>query len=171
MYRKVMVGFDGGLCAGVALQQGMQLAAAGAELLLLTVVPYQALCSTKGLPPAGGGPEHARDLLEQAWRHLARYDVHASLQLVDLSSRPAGDVATEIIAAATAAEADLIILGTRGRIGCRRLRPGSVAESVSRRALCPILLVGAPDPADFSCLNPVELYGMWPDSEHLHPDT
>jgi universal stress protein A len=45
----------------------------------------------------------------------------------------------------TAAEvaADLIVMGTHGRSGITRLLHGSVAESVVRTALCPVLVIRA----------------------------
>lgn len=54
-----------------------------------------------------------------------------------------GDAATEILALAESAEVDLV-MGTHGRSGFSRLLMGSVAESVSRKASMPVLLVKAP---------------------------
>jgi nucleotide-binding universal stress UspA family protein len=39
---------------------------------------------------------------------------------------------------------DLIVMGTHGRRGLSRLRFGSVAEAVLRRAMCPVLIVKTP---------------------------
>jgi universal stress protein A len=50
-----------------------------------------------------------------------------------------GDAAAEILRAAAEIHADLIVLGTHGRTGVRRLLMGSVAEQVVRRAPCPVL--------------------------------
>jgi nucleotide-binding universal stress UspA family protein len=52
-----------------------------------------------------------------------------------------GIPATEILRAAAAGGADLIVMGTHGRTGARRLLLGSVTESVLRRSPCPILVV------------------------------
>ena len=43
---------------------------------------------------------------------------------------------------------DLIIVGTVGRTGLSHLLLGSVAESVVRKAHCPVLTVRPPSPRD-----------------------
>lgn len=52
-----------------------------------------------------------------------------------------GDARDGILAAAKSCAADLIILGSHGRRGIRRLVLGSVAEDIVRRAPCPVLVV------------------------------
>lgn len=52
-----------------------------------------------------------------------------------------GDPATEIVRAADAYGADLIVMGTHGRRGLSRFVMGSVAEAVHRKAKCPVLTV------------------------------
>jgi nucleotide-binding universal stress UspA family protein len=52
-----------------------------------------------------------------------------------------GDARAQIEAAATKLGADLIIMGTHGRRGVKRILLGSVAEMVVRVAPCPVLLV------------------------------
>jgi nucleotide-binding universal stress UspA family protein len=47
----------------------------------------------------------------------------------------------EIVNAAEAIPADLIVLGTHGRSGAAHLLLGSVAERVARKAVCPVLTV------------------------------
>jgi universal stress protein A len=54
-----------------------------------------------------------------------------------------GDPRSVIEAAAKKLNADLIVMGTHGRRGLRRMLIGSVAESVVRNAPCPVLLVRA----------------------------
>jgi universal stress protein A len=49
-----------------------------------------------------------------------------------------GDPATEIVRLADEEKVDLIVMGTHGRGGLRRLLMGSVAESVVRHANCPV---------------------------------
>lgn len=55
-----------------------------------------------------------------------------------------GNPAEEILRAAEASSADLIVMGTHGRTGLSRLLMGSVAEQVVRRASCPVLTVKTP---------------------------
>jgi nucleotide-binding universal stress UspA family protein len=53
----------------------------------------------------------------------------------------AGDPAEAIIRLAETEKADLIVIGTHGRRGIRRVLMGSVAEVVVRTASCPVLTV------------------------------
>lgn len=52
-----------------------------------------------------------------------------------------GSIADEIVSLATEVRADLLVLGTHGRRGVRRLIMGSVAERSARMAPCPVLIV------------------------------
>ena len=52
-----------------------------------------------------------------------------------------GDPARVIVLHANARKADIVILGSNRRRGWRRLREGSVAERVLRRATWPVLIV------------------------------
>ena len=56
-----------------------------------------------------------------------------------------GAPADEIVKYATEHDIDLIVLGTHGRTGVARLFVGSVAETVVRRAPCPVLAVHHPE--------------------------
>ncbi len=49
-----------------------------------------------------------------------------------------GDPASEIVRIAEEEHVDLIVMGTHGRTGLRRLLMGSIAEAVVRRAPCPV---------------------------------
>lgn len=85
--------------------------------------------------------------LKSSWRDEAAKQLRAlSCELVKsgvrtelfLRNGPATDI---IVAFAVARKADLIIMGSRGRTGLRRLLIGSVAERVVRHASCPVLVV------------------------------
>lgn len=52
-----------------------------------------------------------------------------------------GDPAGVILLHANAGRFDLIVVGTHARTGVERLRTGSIAEQVTQRASCPVLIV------------------------------
>jgi nucleotide-binding universal stress UspA family protein len=54
-----------------------------------------------------------------------------------------GDAAEALVAAADERKATLLVIGTHGRRGLRRLVLGSVAEGVVRRSDVPVLVVPA----------------------------
>lgn len=69
------------------------------------------------------------------------------LRKVGLDATPErfeGDAATEVIAAAQAMQADLIVIGTHGRTGLARLVLGSVARNVLHHAHCSVLIAREP---------------------------
>lgn len=57
-----------------------------------------------------------------------------------------GDPASEIVRLAEEENVDLIVMGTHGRTGLKRLLMGSVAEAVVRRATCPVFTFKEPHP-------------------------
>ncbi|HEX4180354.1 MAG TPA: universal stress protein, partial [Caulobacteraceae bacterium] len=57
------------------------------------------------------------------------------------SFTPEGHPAEEIVAAAQAWSADLIVIGSHGRSALTQVLLGSVAEAVMRNAPCPVLVV------------------------------
>ena len=72
-------------------------------------------------------------------------DVKPSDPMVPCTHRlTMGNPAGEIVRIAAEVGAEMIVLGTHGRTGMSRLRMGSVAEAVVRRAPCPVLVYRAP---------------------------
>jgi len=55
-----------------------------------------------------------------------------------------GSPAQEILSFSKKGGFDMIVMGTHGRTGLRRVLMGSVAESVVRRAQCPVLTIHLP---------------------------
>lgn len=88
------------------------------------------------IPSNGGDLSRRIDLLER----LHAYRIPDSEFPVEYRLRE-GDVTEEILHVADETNCDLIVLGTHGRTGMDRLWRGSVAESVLRRAHCPVLIV------------------------------
>ncbi len=68
-------------------------------------------------------------------------DVRPADQNVAFTHRLAmGDPASEIVRIAAEEGVEMIVLGTHGRSGLTRMLMGSVAETVVRRAPCPVLV-------------------------------
>jgi nucleotide-binding universal stress UspA family protein len=98
-------------------------------------------------PPEAGGlaGDFAHEATQQAEKQLAyaaaKYQDSGALARTLLAT---GDASEAILAAAREIGADLIIIGTHGRTGVRRMLLGSVAETVLRAAPCPVLAIRAP---------------------------
>jgi len=58
-----------------------------------------------------------------------------------------GDAREGILSLASSLGTDLVVMGTHGRRGVKRMVLGSVAEHVVRAASCPVLTVRSHDPA------------------------
>jgi nucleotide-binding universal stress UspA family protein len=89
------------------------------------------------------GPTHPSDIQADAIAAQAAEDLAADGYRVRWSIC-IGDPAHEIIEAAKALDADLIVLGSRGLTGLARLRLGSVARNVLLHTPASVLIVRGP---------------------------
>ena len=108
----------------------------GADLLVLSVVEPHNL----RLP--GGGArrvDQERDRLTAGAQSIVRRARGAGVRATWLIWE--GDPAEAILDASVSEEANLIVLGSRGRTNLRRLILGSVSSEVARRATCEVLIV------------------------------
>ena len=120
-----------------------------AQLTALHVVPtfetIQVL-GDLGYPVRVVTPTPREQVLEEMTRTL-------NLAAVSPRATPiaeAGDPQTTVIDQALSKKADLIVMGTHGRRGFKRLLLGSVTEAVLREAPCPVLTVPPHAPAGVS---------------------
>ena len=72
-----------------------------------------------------------------SWRHQAGFLADRHVDTEALEGGPAG----EIVRFAREGGFDLVVIGTHGRRGVKKLVLGSVAEHVVRMAHCPVLVV------------------------------
>ena len=95
----------------------------------------------------------ARSPLSPPTGLASRGEAHAALRDAVTAAGLPGEVeeyvvpgrpADELVALAHRTNAGLLVVGTHGRRGWDRLRLGSVAEGVARRAECPVLVVPTP---------------------------
>jgi nucleotide-binding universal stress UspA family protein len=144
MYQKILVAVDGSATSQRGLQEAIKVAkGTGAELLLVHVV-NEAVMVPDYVPSAYYEPlfaalrETGVKVLDQAVAAAQRAAVRCERKLVETVG---GRVADEVVKQAHAWSADLIVMGTHGRRGLKRLALGSDAELVLRLSSAPVLLV------------------------------
>jgi nucleotide-binding universal stress UspA family protein len=148
-YRKILVAVDGSAASAKGLREAIRLAKAeGARLSILHVVhEYPAFAALDGMMAGAPGVDLVPALREGGKRVLAKAQAVAAKQNVKakaiLREMLSGPAAYPIVREARKFGADLIVLGTHGRRGVRRLVLGSDAEQVVRTAPVPVLLVRA----------------------------
>jgi nucleotide-binding universal stress UspA family protein len=148
--KNILCPIDFSKCSGAALDYAMELAKtlnAGLHLLHVYQDPLASVPFAR--PGTAGAPSAPIDEIEQARKK--RTTEIQRLQKVCIDHGVAtrveeveGVPATSIVAAAQAAKADLIVMGTHGRSGLAHIMVGSVAERVVRLAQCPVLTVRGP---------------------------
>jgi nucleotide-binding universal stress UspA family protein len=105
-----------------------------AELILLHVHAIPVALYGEAIVP----PEPDYQPLQDELQRIELPGVRINRRLVE------GDPVTEILNTARDQHADLIVMGTHGRRGLKRMLMGSVAELVVRRSTCPVLTVHTP---------------------------
>lgn len=139
MYRNILIALDGSESSQRALEEVLSMGALpGARVRVVHVTDAAALSSY---------PVHYRSqVLGAARRVLAVAQERLRAAGIDCDSeleetRNANDsVAQTLQRCADHMPADLVVMGTRGRAGLRRLVLGSVAEAFLRHSTCPVLL-------------------------------
>jgi nucleotide-binding universal stress UspA family protein len=94
-----------------------------------------------GVVPLGGADQAHHEAVKERLREV--YTPHRPVDV--LYQTREGLAAEELLRTASEIGADLIVLGTHGRTGLRRLLAGSVAEAVLRGARCPVLALRSPE--------------------------
>ncbi|HVX93508.1 MAG TPA: universal stress protein [Polyangia bacterium] len=80
--------------------------------------------------------------LERAMLDQARRAEASATAAVWIRASKVGDI---ILDAAASEKADLVVMGSHGRTGVKRLLLGSVAEHVLRHAKCPVVTIHSPN--------------------------
>ena len=136
--KTIMIATDGSETAGDALDVAINIAKeTGATLQVLSVRPQRA-AGRGGAGPAileveeFGGPEHIAETAAQRARETG----------LDATPHSAhGDVVTCIADAATALEADLLVVGSRGLGSLSGAVLGSVSHALVHRSPVPVTIV------------------------------
>lgn len=144
MYRKILVPVDGSEASTLGLQEAIKLAKDfGAVLKAIHVVNDLVLVNTSYFPQSvydqtmAALRQGGKKILESAQAAARASAAELQIDLLDTVGGPAD----AIIADAKTWGADLIVMGTHGRRGLRRLALGSDAEMVLRASPVPVLFV------------------------------
>ncbi|NOZ59308.1 MAG: universal stress protein [Euryarchaeota archaeon] len=141
--KKILVPTDGSPKAELAVEPALEIARLkGAEIVALSVLaaPFESSCFT------GTGAAEGAQVIEELKVELAQKSaerVVARAEEAGIKARAvvlSGSPAEEILKVAEREDVDLIVMGTKGMTGTRRLL-GSVAMSVISHAPCPVLTV------------------------------
>lgn len=147
MYQRILVGVDGSAASERGLAEAVRIARQGGaklrivhvlgELALMAGVPEAAYLDAVLAEARRGGEQ----VVAKARAAAEAAGVAPEAEVVETVGRPIGDVlADEVVQW----RADLVVLGTHGRRGLRRMVLGSDAEQVVRTSPVPVLLVRAP---------------------------
>ncbi|MEA2455940.1 MAG: hypothetical protein QOI45_2202 [Thermoleophilaceae bacterium] len=141
MFKSIVVGTNGTETADIALSRAVDLAR-------LTGAALHVVSAYEPAPAHVGGSRPPAEASE--WAISPHFKVDAVLDRANDIAQgggvqievhgPKGDAASAILAVADAHDADLIVLGSKGMQGARRVL-GSVPNKVSHKAPCDLLIV------------------------------
>lgn len=144
MYKTILVPVDGSDTSTLGLQEAIKIAQSdGCRLCLLHVIndvilDYSYGAKSFGLSLIDSQREAGKAILQRAGDLVRQQSIPVESVMLERVGVPAAD---SIVAQAIESRADLIVMGTHGRRGLRRLTMGSDAEAVVRESSIPVLLV------------------------------
>jgi nucleotide-binding universal stress UspA family protein len=135
-WKTLVVATDGSRCSAAATEKAIEFAKSyGGVIKALSVVD---------VPPElyAEAPQAVEDLIKRAKGFVAGIRNRANAAGVEAETFTGeGDADQSINILARDQKADMIVIGSHGRTGLRRLLMGSVAEKVIGYAACPVLVV------------------------------
>lgn len=142
MYDRILVPTDGSVYAEAAAERALELAGTvDAEVFAISVVETGPFGSVR-LPGDSASAEEA--FTERAETFVARIAERARDRGVDVTTEVREGIAVqEILECVAEIDADLVVMGTRGRGGVGQLLLGSVTEDVTRHGDVDVLVVDA----------------------------
>ena len=144
--KTILVPVDFGAASVAALDYAVELAAKlDARVHLLHVVGIMTLSAEYGLAVT---QPILDSLVESSQKELDRVATErTSKAMLAPTLLEVGDARTIIVQVAERIHADLVVMGTHGRRGVKRVVLGSVAEHIARTAPCPVMLIRTPESA------------------------
>jgi nucleotide-binding universal stress UspA family protein len=148
-YKRILVPVDGSPTSNAGLREAIRLAQGQGASVQLVHVADQHYITLMGLESAtavddllASVTKAGRGILRSAERTVRNAGLVPSTVLLETFTGPAADA---IVRQAKKWDADLIVIGTHGRRGVRRLLMGSDAEQILRTSPVPVLLVRSPE--------------------------
>jgi nucleotide-binding universal stress UspA family protein len=137
VYRKILVGYDGSAAARKAFDAALELASKhGAELYVLSVArPSEVADDVETEAVIEHSRQYHRRLLAELKGSVSAKSVKTHYEVA------VGHPAEQIIYHADQHQADLIVVGGRGRSKFARLLLGSISKNVVQYAGRPVLVV------------------------------
>jgi nucleotide-binding universal stress UspA family protein len=140
MFERILVPVDGSPASNQGLDEAVELAFVSHGLLrLIHVVDIVSLLTVEtSVDLIGPARESGAGVLERARKVVEAAGLQAETRFAENTE---GRIADLVVADAAQWGASIIVLGTHGRRGVRRMFLGSDAEQVVRQASVPVLLV------------------------------
>jgi len=149
MYERILVPIDGSDTSQFGLQEAIRVAKlAHARIRVIHVIDELSFALTVDAYSYHAGElldlmrKNGAKLVETAQNTVRAQGIEADTALYENLDRT---VQQRVLDEAAAWKADLIVIGTHGRRGARRLVLGSSAEGILRGATVPVLLVRSPE--------------------------
>lgn len=149
MYQRILVPIDGSDTSELGLQEAIRMAQLTHGCLrLIHVIDDLSFALAVGTDGYYAGElleamtKSGQEMLAAALEKATAQGVEADTVLRDDLTRT---VREHVVNEAVNWKADLIVIGTHGRRGVRRMLLGSSAEGILRTATVPVLLVRSPD--------------------------
>ncbi|MPW43981.1 universal stress protein [Acinetobacter guerrae] len=145
-YQHILVPVDGSSTAYAAVNQAAQLAKTyNSEvtiLLVVTIDPFIGVEYVNAESQKEDAINHGRaminEILQEAKQEFSTQGVEANTKIVE-----GQEIYKEIVKAASDINADLVVIGSHGRTGIKKLVLGSVAQKVLGEIHLPVLVVRA----------------------------
>ncbi|TMK20814.1 MAG: universal stress protein [Actinobacteria bacterium] len=136
MFKRILVAVDGSPKSEKTIAIALDLAERyDSSVTIVHVREYERY---EGTDVDMGPPIPADELVDQVVARFREKGIQTSGEIRRVSS---GDTPQQIVEAAEAADAELIVLGSRGMSEFKSLLLGGVANKVVQHATCPVLLV------------------------------
>lgn len=145
-FQKILIAVDDSKYSYRAAAYGFTLARKlYAEIGLVHINEFPVAANMTGDPLLGDPGIVIPNLLEiqkessQKLMHGLKQEFGAGLEVQEFILE--GNITDEVIRVAKDFQASLIVMGTHSRTGLSHFLSGSVAESISRHSICPVLIV------------------------------